>query len=179
MSQTPNPARRSFPAAWLLLLLLPAGFLGGRLVAGLNEPAAVTAPAADPAAPGTAGSGGVKWVALDAAIEESRRSGKPVLLDFNADWCPPCRRMKEDVFENPAHARAVEAAVVPVSVVDRYRETGANPPEVEELQRRFGIEAFPTLVAFSPATGRFVKDAGFGGAAYTVEWIADAARQVK
>lgn len=179
MSEPSRSARRSFPAAWLLLLLVPAGLLAGRLIAGMTEPAPASAPAAAPASPGDAHAGGVRWRTLDAAIEESRRTGKPVLLDFSADWCPPCQRLKRDVFEDPARARAVEAEVVPVSVVDRYRETGANPPEVEELQRRYGIEAFPTLVAFSPATGRHAKDSGFGGADHTVEWIANAARQVK
>lgn len=179
MSEPTAPDRRPFPVAWLLLLLLPAGFFGGRLIAGMNEPAPVAAPALAPGDPAAARTGGVRWLAIDAAIEESRRTGKPVLLDFSAEWCPPCQRMKHDVFENPARARAVEAIVVPVSVVDRYRETGANPPDVEALQRRHGIEAFPTLVVFSPTTGRTVKDSGFGGAGYTMEWIADAARQVK
>jgi thiol:disulfide interchange protein len=185
MSPTPRP----FPVAWLLLLLLlPAGFLAGRLVAGMSEPAPARETAATPSGPvehaapapgGHASTGGLAWVSVEAAFAESRRTGKPVLFDFNADWCPPCQRMKRDVFDDPARARAIEAAVVPVAVVDRYRETGTNPPEVDELQRRFGIEAFPTLVAFSPETGKFVKDAGFGGADYTVEWIANAARQVK
>lgn len=181
MTSSPRPVGRSIPAAWLLLLLLvPAGFLAGRLIAGMNEPAPTPAVAGPPAGAGThASPGGLAWVPIDAAIAESRRTGKPVLFDFNADWCPPCQRMKRDVFDNAALARAIEAEVVPVSVVDRYRETGSNPPEVDELQRRFGIEAFPTLVAFSPETGKFVKDAGFGGADYTVEWIANAARQVK
>jgi thioredoxin:protein disulfide reductase len=181
MSDSPTPAGRSFPAAWLLLLLVPAGLLAGRLIAALPVPepkggAGSTAPGSPPS---PASSGGVRWLAFDAAMEEARASGRPVLLDFSAEWCPPCQRMKRDVFENPAFARTVEAAVVPVAVVDRYRETGSNPPEVEELQRRFGIEAFPTLVVLSPATGRHVKDSGFGGAQYTAQWIESAAKQVR
>ena len=139
-------------------------------------------PAGDPSQPQASesqGSGGMSWYAMNDALQESRRTGKPMLIDFNADWCPPCQAMKHEAFEDPAIARAVEAAVVPVSIVDRYREEGANPPEIQELQRRFGIDAFPTLVVIEPSTGKFVKHAGFPGAAGTQAWIVDAAQAVK
>jgi thiol-disulfide isomerase/thioredoxin len=123
--------------------------------------------------------GGLRWLPLAAAMEEARISGKPILFDFNADWCPPCQRMKREAFANPSLARAVESAVIPVSIVDRYREDGRNPPEIEELQQRFGIEAFPTLVVLSTTTGRFVKDAGYGGPEATRDWILGGAQQVK
>jgi thiol-disulfide isomerase/thioredoxin len=120
-----------------------------------------------------------RWTDFASALEESRRTGKPVMLDFNADWCPPCQLMKRQVFDAAPHARAVQTAVIPVSIVDRYRETGANSPEVESLQRQFRVDAFPTLVVFSPATGRSVASRGYGGAAATVAWIEQAASQVR
>ena len=120
-----------------------------------------------------------QWTTLESALEESRRNGKPILVDFNADWCPPCQRMKRDVFDAPRHGDAVRAAVIPVSIVDRVRETGTNPPSVEDLQRRYQVDAFPTLVVFSPATGREVKSRGYGGAEATVQWIREAARSVR
>jgi thiol-disulfide isomerase/thioredoxin len=126
-----------------------------------------------------AGGAGVRWAAPDEALAESRRTGKPILIDFNAEWCNPCRAMKQAVFDAPPYARAVEAAVVPVSVVDRYREEGANPPDIETLQRRFEVSAFPTLVVFSPETGRFMKRAGFPGADETQAWIVQSAQAVR
>lgn len=206
MSEAPNSSGPRLPIGWLLLaVLVPVAFLGGQWLAKRPIPAA---PAADAVAPGgatavtpgmpapsapevnresfppepaaeSAGGGGVQWRSMEAAIAESQRTGKPLLLDFNADWCPPCQRMKHEAFENGDIARAVEAAVIPVSVVDRYRETGANPPEIDDLQRRFGIEAFPTLVVLSLKNGQFAKSEGYGGPENTRDWIVQNARQVR
>jgi thiol:disulfide interchange protein len=120
-----------------------------------------------------------QWTSFESATAESRRNGKPILIDFNADWCPPCQRMKQQVFDDYSRGRVVQAAVIPVSIVDRRREDGSNLNEVESLQNRYQIEAFPTLIVYSPKTGRSVSKRGFGDADATVEWIEQAARSVR
>lgn len=119
------------------------------------------------------------WTTYSSAVEESRRTGKPILLDFNAEWCPPCRSMKRQVFDDPGYGRRVQLAVIPVSIMDRQREEGRNSDEVESLMQRYRIEAFPTLVVFSPVTGLSEETRGFGGAEYTAAWIAQAAERVR
>jgi thiol:disulfide interchange protein len=112
-------------------------------------------------------------------VAESKESGKPVMLDFNAEWCGPCRMMKQDVFEAGSRGDAVLTDVIPVSIVDRSREDGRNSSETDALQRQYQIEAFPTLVVFSPRTGRSTSSRGYRGADWTVQWIRNAAQQVR
>ncbi|MFJ3790909.1 thioredoxin [Kitasatospora sp. NPDC090091] len=60
----------------------------------------------------------------------------PVLVDFTADWCPPCRQMVP-VLADLAREEAHRLTVVSLDV-DR------NP----ETQARYGVLSMPTLMVF-------------------------------
>ncbi|WP_279240131.1 thioredoxin [Streptomyces sp. 891-h] len=68
--------------------------------------------------------------------EEVLRSDIPVLVDFTADWCPPCR-MVAPVLAQIAEERADTLKVVSLDV-DR------NP----ETQAAYSVLSMPTLVLF-------------------------------
>jgi len=40
-------------------------------------------------------------VSYKEAIEGNKKNGKPILLEFYADWCIPCIEMEKKVFKDP------------------------------------------------------------------------------
>ncbi len=162
------------------LLLLAAALLVARVGTGLWEERHRPPVAAPAATPGTAaGAERVAWVPIDRAEDESRRAHKPVLYEFSAEWCGPCRAMSREVFADSADAARIAAWYVPVRVLDRVREEGRNPPAVERLQDAYHVEAFPTLVVTWPGTSEYRRTEGYGGADGTMAWLAGNAARTR
>ena len=121
----------------------------------------------------------VAWVEFEQAEALARASGKPILYDFTAEWCPPCNAMKSELFSDEKHARAIARVLVPVRVLDRQREEGRNAAWVDSLQRAYAVDGFPTLVVYSPKTGRSQRSIGYGGTDATLRWMSQSAFAVQ
>ncbi len=145
----PRATPRSRPGSTrrdpLVLIALALVLLGLRVSLGLRQPAPPPGARVQGALRFQAGEV-MRWRAPDVALEEARETGKPLLYDFTADWCPPCRLMNEQLFDDRELAADLDKRFVPVRVLDRVRETGRNAPWVDELQRRYHVSAFPTLI---------------------------------
>ncbi|MGW6774375.1 thioredoxin [Streptomyces sp. NPDC055037] len=68
--------------------------------------------------------------------EEVLKAGLPVLLEFTADWCGPCRQLAP-VLSAVAGEQAGRLKVVQLDV-------DSNP----EVTARYGVLAMPTLMVF-------------------------------
>jgi thiol:disulfide interchange protein len=128
---------------------------------------------------GDHGAGLVEWKSGDIALAASARERKPVLYDFTAAWCPPCKRLDSEGWSDATLARMVSRRFVPARIVDRQREDGSNPAWIQELQKRYSVGVLPTVVV-ADSTGREIaKMEGYRDRKSLDEFLEGALRKVR
>lgn len=96
---------------------------------------------------GVAPAGGIKWRAYsEQAFTEAKNSGKPILIDFYADWCQPCLLMEKHTFQNSTVMELAEKDFVML----RVDLTRSGDPQKEKLARRYNILGIPTILFVGP-----------------------------
>ena len=111
----------------------------------------------------------VDWKTPAEALEVSAMHRKPILYDFTADWCAPCQKMKGEVFADQNRAKQIGMMFVPARVLDRQQEDGRNPADVDSLQQKYAITAFPTLIAVTPDGREVGRVLGYPGSRATMD----------
>jgi thiol:disulfide interchange protein DsbD len=77
---------------------------------------------------------------LDAEI--SRAGGRPVMLDFYADWCVSCKELEKYTFQDPD----VQSALREVRLLQA--DVTTNDSDDQALLRRFGVIGPPAILFF-------------------------------
>ncbi len=82
---------------------------------------------------------------MDAGIQASESSDKPMLVLFTADWCPPCQSLKKNVLTDAEVAGYLRQEYVTVAI-DLTQRGGPN----SSIASDFGVRYIPTMFIFSP-----------------------------
>ncbi len=77
------------------------------------------------------------------AIAEATRTGKPILVDFFAEWCAACKELDVHTFSNAEVQAVVADQFIPLKV-DATDETD----EVTRLTAKYGVPGLPTVLVF-------------------------------
>jgi len=84
----------------------------------------------------------IHWMPASVArLDEAAAQGRPVFIDFMADWCIPCKELDKFTFSDPE--------VVEMSrrfVMLKVDLTGSGDPVGQRLKNRFGVKGVPTLI---------------------------------
>ncbi|MFT5883692.1 MAG: thioredoxin 1 [Arcticibacterium sp.] len=75
----------------------------------------------------------------DNFLREAKKQHKPILIDFWAEWCGPCKKMDTETFSNPDLAAYLNENFL-IYKVDIDSIDGM------QIVERFDVKAFPTVL---------------------------------
>jgi thioredoxin-like negative regulator of GroEL len=100
---------------------------------------------------------GIRWEKhFEAALRRAKSEGKPMLVDFWADWCSWCQRLDQTTYVDPRVVK-LSADFVTVKV-----NTEGGPREAA-VADRYNVDSLPTIMFLSPAGHPILRLSGYQG----------------
>jgi len=100
-----------------------------------------------------------KQVANVQQLEAELAKGRPVMLDFYADWCVSCKEMEKFTFSAAPVKAALEGAVL------LQADVTSNSEEDKALLKRYGLFGPPAIILFDGEGKELARVIGYQDAA--------------
>ena len=93
---------------------------------------------------------GVNWIWNDEAAANAlaASSGKPIIMDFWADWCTSCQELDHKTFNDPRVQTLINDRFIALKM-DGSKITA----DVKQGWTRHGVKGLPTVLLLSPVSG--------------------------
>jgi len=95
------------------------------------------------------------WIhSLEEGLAQAAQEKKPILIDFYADWCPPCLELEHSTFSNPqVQQKAKDIIMIKVDCT----------LECEQAQLRYSVVGMPTILFLDHQGNRMGELTVMGG----------------
>lgn len=100
---------------------------------------------------------------FEAARAAAKRTGKPMLIDFTAEWCPPCKEMERSFWPKKEV----------VALADKFVWVSLNFDVRREERSRYQVDTIPAVIFTDPWGNLLTQKRGYGptAAAALVEYM--------
>jgi thiol:disulfide interchange protein DsbD len=107
------------------------------------------------------------WInEFDRGLDTSKKTGKPLVVLFTADWCPACQELKKDALSRTDVSDALKADFTPVKVdlTDQHSENG-------RIAQTFGVSGIPTIIMFDTKGQQVDRVSGVVPGDNLLQWL--------
>lgn len=90
---------------------------------------------------------GMKWYSFEEAHSKAKEEGKMILIFGHADWCPYCRKMRNEVYSDSTVREVIYKHFYPIQLDSESEQmVNFNGSEVEEykLAAYLRLQSLPT-----------------------------------
>ena len=107
---------------------------------------------------GSAKPAAIRWEhRLEDALKKANSSGKPVMIDFWAEWCGWCHRLDQTTYVDPEVTKMVAGDFIALKIDTEAGKRSAD------IATKYGVQSLPTIAFISPSGRPIDRVSGYQG----------------